>query len=61
MDMTRFVALLETGCLFFCRADKFDDAFEGSLSQVNVDQREAVGPINPRMALFMCPSGRCRR
>ena len=35
MDFTKFVSLLEKQALFFARADKLGDSFEGSLSQVN--------------------------
>ncbi len=31
MDFTKFVGLLSTRALFFCRADKFADPFEGSV------------------------------
>jgi hypothetical protein len=44
MDLTRFIGLLETASLFFCRADLFQDAFEGSLTQGNIEQRESLGP-----------------
>ncbi len=30
MDFTKFVSLIDTRCLFFTRADKFEDPFEGS-------------------------------
>ena len=33
MDFTRYVAMLETGSLFFSRADRLDDPFEGTLSR----------------------------
>lgn len=47
MDLTKFLALLEGASLFFCRADLFQDAFEGSLAQANVERREQLGPIDP--------------
>jgi hypothetical protein len=47
MDLTRFIGLLETASLFFCRADLFQDAFEGSLTQGNIEQRESLGPPDP--------------
>jgi hypothetical protein len=47
MDLTRFIALLETSSLFFCRADLFQDAFEGSLAQANIARREELGPSDP--------------
>lgn len=42
MDFTKFVALLETRKLFFTRADKFDDPFEGSYSKANQQLRPVV-------------------
>ena len=47
MDLTRFISLAESRSLFFCRADLFQDAFEGSLTKVNVERREALGPDDP--------------
>ena len=35
MDFAKFVSLLEYRALFFTRADKLDDPFEGTLSEVN--------------------------
>lgn len=46
MDLTRFMALVESASLFFCRADLFQDAFEGSLTQANIEQRERHGPAD---------------
>ena len=40
MDFTKFVSLLEKQALFFPRADKLGDPFEGSLTKVN----EALRP-----------------
>jgi len=34
MDFTKFVSLLDTRALFFARADKLGDPFEGSISRV---------------------------
>lgn len=34
MDFTKFVSLMETRALFFCRADLLGDPFEGSISPV---------------------------
>jgi hypothetical protein len=43
MDFTKFVSMLENEGLFFCRADLFDDPFEGSNSKVNANfQPETV-------------------
>jgi hypothetical protein len=36
MDFTKFVSLIDTRCLYFTRADKFDDPFEGSWPLTNV-------------------------
>ncbi len=41
MDFTKFVSLLEKESLFFARADKLGDPFEGSFSKAN----EALRPI----------------
>jgi hypothetical protein len=37
MDFTKYVAMLQTGCLFFSRADRLDDPFEGTLSRRTMD------------------------
>ncbi len=37
MDFTKFVSLIESRCLYFTRADKFDDPFEGSWPKINID------------------------
>lgn len=42
LDFAKFVSLLETRSLFFCRSDKFEDRFEGSYPQYNVRQRPTV-------------------
>lgn len=36
MDFTKFVSLLDKSALFFARADKLGDPFEGALSKINV-------------------------
>ena len=41
MDFTKFVSLLEKQALFFPRADKLGDPFEGSFTKVN----EAMRPM----------------
>ena len=41
MDFTKYISLLEKQALFFARADKFEDPFEGSYSKVN----EAALPL----------------
>jgi hypothetical protein len=39
MDFTKFVSLLVTKKLYFSRADRFEDPFEGSYPQMNVRSR----------------------
>jgi len=39
MDFTKFVSLLDKQALFFCRADKLGDPFEGSYTQENIERR----------------------
>lgn len=59
MDFTKFISLLDKSALFFCRADKLGDPFEGSYTEANVgklgneqeqffesiDDKEAVSQI----------------
>jgi hypothetical protein len=40
MDLSKFVAMLQTRSLFFARADTFDDKFEGSTSISNFKARQ---------------------
>ena len=42
MDFTKFVSLLDRRALFFCRADKLGDPFEGSYTKFNVEMRPTV-------------------
>jgi hypothetical protein len=42
MDFTKFVSLLDSRRLYFTRADKFDDPFEGSWPKMNVLARMIV-------------------
>lgn len=42
MDFTKFVSMLDKAALFFSRADKLDDPFEGSYSKANVKLRPEV-------------------
>ena len=44
MDFTKFVSLLDTGSLFFCRISEFDDPFEGAYSLANASMRRRVYP-----------------
>ena len=39
LDFDKFKSLLETRSLFFCRADKFSDPFEGSIPRLEADYR----------------------
>lgn len=41
LDFTKFVSVLADKALFFCRADKFEDAWEGALPKQNVKNRAA--------------------
>lgn len=48
-DFTKFVDLLETSTLYFTRADKFADRFEGSYPRFNVENRKTLyGPDIPQ-------------
>jgi hypothetical protein len=40
MDFTKFVSLLDRSALFFCRADKLGDPFEGSYPRASVELRK---------------------
>lgn len=42
MDFTKLVSLIDSRRLYFTRADKFDDPFEGSWPKINVAAREIV-------------------
>ncbi len=42
MDFTKYVSLLDTRSLYFARADKFDDPFEGSYSHANINLRPSI-------------------
>jgi hypothetical protein len=41
MDLEKFRSFLENQALFFCRADKFSDPFEGSLPRIEYESRNA--------------------
>jgi len=51
MDFTKFVSLLEKNELFFARADKLGDPFEGSYPRENVQQRA----INHKQMMAQLP------
>lgn len=40
MDFTKFVSLIETKKLYFCRSDLFNDQFEGSYTKATLALRE---------------------
>lgn len=40
MDFTKFISILDSKSLFFCRADKLPDSFEGSSAKVDVERRQ---------------------
>ncbi len=42
MDFSKYVALLSSESLFFCRADRFDDPYEGAFSKANEEMRPQV-------------------
>lgn len=42
MDLPKFMSLLETESLYFCRADLFLDPFEGSITRPSIEFREKV-------------------
>jgi len=42
MDFTKFVSLIDKSALFFSRADKLGDPFEGSYPRQNVQQRTTL-------------------
>jgi len=42
IDFTKYVSLLDKSALFFTRADKLGDPFEGSYSKANIDLRPTV-------------------
>lgn len=47
MDFTKLVSLIDSRRLFFTRADKFDDPFEGSWPRINVLARQQVPDVIP--------------
>ena len=51
MDFTKFVSLLDMSALFFARADKLGDPFEGAWTNINVAADEAFLNSLPERAL----------
>lgn len=46
MDFTKFVAMLESGALYFSRTDLLGDPFEGSITKPNLKKREALRALS---------------
>jgi len=53
---TKFVSLIDSRRLYFTRADKFDDPFEGSWPKMNVVARQYVPPEIPGRGAGELPS-----
>ena len=55
MDFEKYVSLISSKVLFLCRADLFDDPFEGSYSKRNVELRPQVyeGKMDEKMLTDM--------
>jgi len=51
IDFTKFVSLLDKSALFFTRADRLGDPFEGSYSRANIKMRPEVYKDMPLAAL----------
>ena len=51
LEFTKFVSLLDRRALFFARADKMPDPFEGSYSKANVKLRRGLYKDLPKEAL----------
>ena len=47
MDFSKLVSLIDSESLYFTRADKFEDPFEGSYPNKNVEAREIVNENLP--------------
>lgn len=55
MDFAKYVSLISSGSLFFSRADRLTDPFEGSFSQANLELRPTVYsaiPADQQESLF---------
>lgn len=42
LDLTKFISLLSTNSIFFCRLDKLEDHFEGTTSRPNFERRKEL-------------------
>jgi hypothetical protein len=47
INYRKFVSMLDTGSLWFSRADKFNDPFEGSSPKINVKARKLPDKLSP--------------
>jgi hypothetical protein len=52
MDLAKFVALLDTRALYFCRADRLDDSFEGFVPTIEQTKRVAPQAIPDKHLLI---------
>jgi len=50
MDFTRLLSMIDSRCLFFARADKLGDPFEGSWPRINISARRVVPDGTPEEA-----------
>lgn len=48
MDFTKFIDLLITKSLYFCRVDLFDDIFEGSVTRITAKKRDGLSPVRDK-------------
>jgi hypothetical protein len=46
VDVVKFLDLLNSQSLYFCRPDLFDDHFEGSITRYSIDERHRLFEIN---------------
>ena len=53
MDFTKFVSLLDNSALFFARADKLGDSFEGSYPKKNIKYRPLFAQIQMPQPIFL--------
>ncbi len=50
MDFTKLTSLIDSNCLYFVRADKLGDPFEGSWPRINVSARQFIPDDIPKKA-----------
>jgi len=51
IDLTKLLSLLETESLYFCRSDKFDDPFEGSITKPALESMKKEVPLPEKKVL----------